>query len=181
MPRAPAHSRGTLLQFWADPAAGRCGAPFARVRAKVNWYKSAGLLGVRYRIATFALPFAILALALRRQWAVWDAAATFPNLLGTLAALTTREVPALLLLSSALPFFQALALSALSSTPTSWLARALRDASLGNEDASFWFLAPLFVVIAYGETVIVATLLDALVWTIGRSIKLFGAGRHAIW
>ncbi|KAJ9236740.1 putative GPI maturation protein [Paecilomyces variotii] len=150
---------GISFQLWSDPT---CGSP-VKVSLKVDLSGSLGELVMRYRTVFAAFPLLVVAIVLRKQFQVYDETGYFITFLESLSLSLRSSLPLLML---ALSFFaSSLATSRRlppNDDPFHWRTNATEsaidftknDLLLGSQDAFFWFLVPLFVLISIGICVV---------------------------
>lgn len=158
--REQATLRGVSFQLWTDPS---CGST-VDLSLEVDIASSLGELVMRYRTVFAAFPLLVVALALRKQFQVYDETGYFITFTEGLDSALHSSLPILLLAMSLL----ASSLATSPSLPTSEDALHLRtnstetpvdftknDLLLGSQDTFFWFLVPVFGLISVGVCVIV--------------------------
>ncbi|PWW73118.1 PGAP1-domain-containing protein [Tuber magnatum] len=158
----PGSKRGLSLQLWLDPT---CNST-VEVSAEFDFLGSLGRLTMRYRTVFAAFPLLVVALVLRIQFQEYDNKGHFMSFGEGLDRLIPRTLPYVLVALSAL----AISLSftgaeqenpvpsplSKSTTEQSTTAAdfAKNDLLVGLQDPFFWFLAPLFALIAVGVCVV---------------------------
>lgn len=209
-------SQGVTLQFWTDPS---CDAPLD-IQIKFDLMGSFGKTVIRYRIALAAFPLAIVALCLKRQFSEYNSGGMSPvwlqgaNPLGyfvsfddSLLLVIRDSLPALLFLVSIASIWIASiqrpeispfivlnrrALEALDRIRGANIESPRRnDMLLGLREPFLWFLAPLFVLVCVGVTIVVskiafvATVAITALWNKFPSFPWVGAmqwlDRSAPW
>lgn len=159
---------GVSFQLWTDPSAGST----VDISLKVDIASSLGELVMRYRTVFAAFPLLVVALALRKQFQVYDQTGYFITFTEGLDSALHSSLPILLLamslLASSLATSTALPASEeglhLSPNATeSPIDFTKNDLLLGSQDAFFWFLVPVFGLISVGVCVIVNYLTLALI------------------
>lgn len=159
---------GVSFQLWTDPS---CGST-VDISLKVDIANSLGELVMRYRTVFAAFPLLVVALALRKQFQVYDATGYFITFTEGLDSALHSSLPILLLAMSLL----ASSLATARALPASEDALHLRtnatetpvdftknDLLLGSQDAFFWFLVPIFGLISVGVCVLTNYLVLVLV------------------
>ncbi|KAL9117923.1 MAG: hypothetical protein Q9187_005535 [Circinaria calcarea] len=154
---------GVSLQFWSDPT---CNTSID-ISLKADIPGSIGKLFVRYRIVFVAFPILIMALVLRKQFAIHDDSGVFITFAESLNLCLRSSLPLLLLAMSFLAMILANSSTAKRRSPSrgllfwrgneteSLVDYTKNDLLLGSSDPFFWFLVPLFGLLSTGVCVIV--------------------------
>jgi glycosylphosphatidylinositol deacylase len=150
---------GVSFQLWTDPSGGST----VDLSLEVDIASSLGELVMRYRTVFAAFPLLVVALALRKQFQLYDETGYFITFTEGLDSALHSSLPILLLAMSLL----ASSLATSTALPTSEDALPLRtnstetpvdftknDLLLGSQDTFFWFLVPIFGLISVGVCVI---------------------------
>jgi hypothetical protein len=172
-------SRGVTLQFWTDPI---CDGPLD-IAVKFDFMGSLGKTVIRYRIALAAFPIAIVALCLKRQFSEYNSGGSSPTWVilmtgyflsfdDALLLVIRDSLPVLLLFVSIASIWTASIQTPEESPFTIINGKALEalgrfrgsqiysprknDLLLGLREPFLWFLAPLFVILSVGVTVVVS-------------------------
>lgn len=156
---------GVSFQLWTDPSYGAT----VDISVQVDVASSLGELVMRYRTVFAAFPLLVVALALRKQFQVYDATGIFITFTEGLDSAVRSSLPILLLAMSLLA--SSLATSSTTTTttlppsddPFPWRTNSTEspidftknDLLLGSQDTFFWFLVPVFGVISVGVCVVV--------------------------
>jgi hypothetical protein len=207
-------SQGVTLQFWTDPS---CDTPLD-IQIKFDLMGSFGKTVMRYRIGLAAFPLAIVAMCLKRQFSEYNTGGMVPDDIyltagyfisfdDSLLYVIRDSLPMLLLFISissvwlasiqtpeVSPFivFNGKALEALDRIRGSSVESPRRnDMLLGLREPFLWFLAPVFVLVSVGVTIVVskiaflATLAITALWNRIPSFPWLGAiqwlDRSAPW
>lgn len=149
---------GVSFQLWTDPTSDST----VDITLTVDVLSSLGELVMRYRTVFAAFPLLVVALALRKQFQVYDESGFFITFAEGLDSALRSSMPVLLLAMSLL----ASSLASSTALPTGddpfhWATNATEtpidfmknDLLLGSQDAFFWFLVPLFGLISVGVCV----------------------------
>ncbi|CAZ80189.1 unnamed protein product [Tuber melanosporum] len=158
----PSSQRGLSLQLWLDPT---CNST-VEIEVRFDFLGSLGRLAMRYRTVFAAFPLLVVALVLRIQFREYDNKGRFMSFGEGLDRLIPRTLPYVLVALSALAISLSFAKakqdnpvpSPLSKSVTEQSATAIEfaknDLLVGLQDPFFWFLAPLFALIAVGVCVV---------------------------
>ncbi|RPA94491.1 PGAP1-domain-containing protein [Choiromyces venosus 120613-1] len=158
----PSSKRGLSLQLWLDPT---CNST-VEVSVEFDFLGSLGRLAMRYRTVFAAFPLLVVALVLRIQFQEYDNKGRFMSFGEGLDRLIPRTLPYVLVALSALAISLSFAKaeqdnpvpSPLSKSATEQSTTAMEfaknDLLVGLQDPFFWFLAPLFALIAVGVCVV---------------------------
>ncbi|KAF2279178.1 GPI inositol-deacylase-like protein [Westerdykella ornata] len=144
-------SNGVSLQLWSDPT---CDKPM-EVSLHLDLAGSIGKLWMRYRIVFAAFPLFVVAMVVRHQFRFYDETGIFMSFTESMNNCLRSSLPlaiaALTFLSIVLPGAQyehTLAdrwlLARKGSNSTDVLHYANNELLIGQQDAFFWFLVPLF-------------------------------------
>jgi GPI inositol-deacylase len=177
--RGLATSNGISLQLWSDPS---CDTSID-VALSVDIPGSLGKLVMRYRTVFAAFPLLVVALVLRKQFKVYDETGVFMTFAESMTRCLRTSLPLLLLAMS----FLASSLATSSHSPTSstglfhWSSNGTEsaidftknDLLLGSQDSFFWFLVPLFGVIAIGICIALNYVVLAIVHILAIGSGLF--------
>ncbi|KAK4632114.1 GPI inositol-deacylase [Fulvia fulva] len=148
-------TEGLSLQLWTDPT---CNST-VEVSLKVDKLGSAGKLVMRYRTVFAAFPLLVVALVLRKQFKVYDTTGVFMSFTQSMDQCIRTSLPAIFI---ALTFFGVAVsksshniwtrhlLSTSTGTSEQTIDFTVNDLMLGTSDPFFWFLVPLFAIIAVG-------------------------------
>ncbi|KAL3470275.1 PGAP1-like protein-domain-containing protein [Aspergillus californicus] len=158
-PLRQSSQRGVSFQLWTDPS---CDST-VDITLTVDILGSLGELVMRYRTVFAAFPLLVVALALRKQFRVYDETGFFITFAEGLDSALRSSLPILLLAMSLLAssFATSTTLPA-GDDPFHWATNATEtpinftknDLLLGSQDAFFWFLVPLFGLICTGACVL---------------------------
>ncbi|KAK5175490.1 GPI inositol deacylase [Saxophila tyrrhenica] len=148
-------SEGLSLQLWTDPT---CNST-VKVTLSVDVLGSAGKLVMRYRTVLAAMPVLVVAIVMRKQFKVYDATGVFVSFSQSMDQCLRTSLP---MIFTAMTFL-GIALSKATKGPLArqWLSTStgttdtavdftINDLLLGTSDPFFWFLVPLFGLIAVG-------------------------------
>ena len=151
---------GVSFQLWTDPSYGST----VDISVTVDIASSLGELVMRYRTVFAAFPLLVVALALRKQFQVYDETGFFITFTEGLDSAVRSSLPILLVAMSLL----ASSLATTTTLPPSddpfhWRTNSTEspidftknDLLLGSQDTFFWFLVPVFGMISVGVCVIV--------------------------
>jgi hypothetical protein len=177
--RGLATSNGISLQLWSDPS---CDTSID-VALSVDIPGSLGKLVMRYRTVFAAFPLLVVALVLRKQLKLYDETGVFMTFAESMTRCLRTSLPLLLLAMS----FLASSLATSSHSPTSstglfhWSSNGTEsaidftknDLLLGSQDSFFWFLVPLFGVIAIGICIALNYVVLAIVHILAIGSGLF--------
>ncbi|KAF9129937.1 GPI inositol deacylase [Mortierella sp. 14UC] len=189
-------NNGVELRFWMDPL---CPEPLS-LALEVDKYGSLGKVVIRYRMVVLVFTFLVVLLALRTQIRGWTRTGHFMSFGETLSKLVRSTFWHFSVLLATISVLQHLiprtavdvGNEAISSSQGSSLAGSklgtadgrpwwwysgqwFGDALLGDNDAFFWFLAPVFFQVAVGIVAFVWILLNTIVRTIAL-LSRRGAG-----
>lgn len=171
-------SHGVTLQFWTDPS---CDAPLD-IQIKFDLMGSFGKTVIRYRIVLAAFPLAIVALTLKRQFSEYNTGGmTLCSIFLMVGYFLSFDDSLLLVIRDSLPMlllFTSIASVWLASIQTPEISpfvllngtlEALHrirgthidsprrnDMLLGLREPFLWFLAPLFILVCVGITIVVS-------------------------
>ncbi|KAF9295030.1 GPI inositol deacylase [Linnemannia elongata] len=191
-------NNGVELRFWMDPT---CPEPLS-LTLEVDKYGSLGKVVIRYRMVVWVFTFLVILLTLRAQIQSWSRTGHFVPFGEALSSLIRSTFWQFSVLLGAISMLQHLiprtavdigneAISssqgsplAGSSKPTEtgsgpWWRHSAQwfgDALLGDNDAFFWFLAPLFFQVAVGIVAFVWILLNSIVRTVAFLTKRVAGG-----
>lgn len=151
---------GVSFQLWTDPTSGAS----VDISLKVDIAGSLGELVMRYRTVFAAFPLLVVALVIRKQFKIYDKTGYFITFAEGLDSTLRSSLPVLLAAMSL--FASSLATSKKlppTDDPFHWRTNSTEtpidftknDLLLGSDDAFFWFLVPVFGLIAVGVCVIV--------------------------
>lgn len=143
---------GLSFQFWSDPTC----ASSIHVRISVDVLGSMGKLYMRYRTAFAAFPLLIVALAVRKQFRVYDHQGIYISFNESLELCLRRSIPLILtsltFLSLSIGDDAAGTASFLFSRYAGWAGVDFHQNDLlaGTNDPFFWFMVPLIGVCSVG-------------------------------
>ncbi|KAG0263976.1 GPI inositol deacylase [Mortierella polycephala] len=186
-------NQGLELQFWMDPTC----PELLSLNLQIDKYGSLGKVVIRYRMVVLVFTFLVILLTLRAQFKSYNANGSFIHfgvMLTQLIRTTFWKFSILLGVLSALQSFKSRTtvhileaellgnfahsgtgsnlgkvMEQMAESATSWLSSVwFEDALLGGQDAFFWFLAPVFFLVAVGIVVFVWVLLNSIVNIISR-------------
>ncbi|KAG0220272.1 GPI inositol deacylase [Mortierella sp. NVP41] len=189
-------NKGVELHFWMDPT---CPEPLS-LTLKIDKYGSLGKVVIRYRMVVLAFTFVVVLLTLKAQVKEWVRTGEFMPFGKTLSRLVRSTFWQFSVVLAGVSVAQHLlpqtvadididigvgelslshSGSELESESTSallvWRGRSGRywfgDAILGDNDAFFWFLAPVFFQVAIGIVAFVWILLNAIVKVVALLTK----------
>lgn len=151
---------GMSFQLWTDPSSD---SP-VDISLRVDITGSLGELVMRYRTVFASFPLLVVALALRKQFQVYDESGYFIPFSDALDRSLRSSLPLLLVAMSLLA--TSLATSKTlppTDDPFHWRTNSTEapvdftknDLLLGAQDSFFWFLVPIFGMISVGACVIV--------------------------
>ena len=173
--REQAALTGVSFQLWTDPSQ----ESTVDISLQVDIARSLGELVMRYRTIFAAFPLLVVALALRKQFRVYDQTGYFITFMEGLDSVFHSSLPLMLVGMSLLA--SSLVTSKLPSTDDSLHLRTnstetpvdftKNDLLLGSQDAFFWFLVPVFGLISVGVCVMVNYLILGIL-----SVLSFGYG-----
>lgn len=190
-------NNGVELRFWMDST---CPEPLS-LTLEVDKYGSLGKVVIRYRMVVLVFTFLAVLLTFRAQIQGWSRTGHFVPFGETLSQLIRSTFWKFSVLLAAISMLQHLiprtavdiGSEAISSAQGSSLAGSSKlteiggrpwwrpsgqwfgDALLGDNDAFFWFLAPVFFQVAVGIVAFVWILLSTIVKTVALLTK-YGAG-----
>ncbi|KAF9908894.1 GPI inositol deacylase [Linnemannia zychae] len=192
-------NKGIELRFWIDPL---CAQPLS-LALEVDKYGSLGKVVIRYRMVVLVFTFLVVLLALRAQVRELARTGYFMSFGETLSKLIRSTFWHFSVLLAAMSVLQHLipraaidiGNEAISSSQGSPLAGSklgvagdrpwwwypgqwFGDALLGDNDAFFWFLAPMFFQVAVGIVAFVWILLNTIVKTVAL-LSRRGAGSES--
>lgn len=191
-------NNGVELRFWMDPT---CPEPLS-LTLEVDKYGSLGKVVIRYRMVVLVFTFLAILLTLRAQIQGWSRTGhfmPFGEALSSLIRSTFWQFSVLLGVISVLQHLIPrtavdIGNEAISSSQGSSLAGSPKmtetggrswwqysgqwfgDALLGDNDAFFWFLAPLFFQVAVGIVAFIWILLNSIVRTVALLTKRGASG-----
>ncbi|KAG9063172.1 GPI inositol deacylase [Linnemannia hyalina] len=185
-------NNGVELRFWMDPT---CPEPLS-LTLEVDKYGSLGKVVIRYRMVVLVFTFLAILLTLRAQIQGWSRMGHFMPFGEALSLLIRSTFWQFAVLLGAISMLQHLiprtavdiGNEAISSSQGSlagsskltesggrpWWQHSgqwFGDALLGDNDAFFWFLAPLFFQVAVGIVAFVWILLNLIVRTVALLTK----------
>ncbi|KAF9188961.1 GPI inositol deacylase [Haplosporangium sp. Z 767] len=181
-------NQGLGLQFWMDPT---CPEPLS-LNLQIDKYGSLGKVAIRYRMVVLVFAFLAVLLTLRAQFKSYGTSGSFIHFGAMLTQLIRTTFWKFSILLGALSVLQSFksrttvhileaellgniaqsgagsnsgkAVEQMAESATSWLSGIwFEDALLGGQDAFFWFLAPVFFLVAVGLVVFVWVLLNSIV------------------
>ncbi|KAK3841422.1 MAG: PGAP1-like protein-domain-containing protein [Linnemannia gamsii] len=180
-------NNGVELRFWMDPT---CPEPLS-LALEVDKYGSLGKVVIRYRMVVLVFTFLVILLTLRAQIRGWTRTGHFMSFGETLSKLVRSTFWKFSVLLAVISMLQHLfprtavdiGSEAISSSQGSSLAGSklktangslwwqhsgqwFGDALLGDNDAFFWFLAPVFFQMAVGIVAFVWIMLNTIVRTL---------------
>lgn len=170
--REDADTAGISFQLWSDPS---CNSSL-QLSLRADIPGSMGKLAMRYRTVFAAFPLLVVALVLRQQFKIYDQTGVFISFMQGLDICLRSSLPFLFLGLSFLSTSLATSQSAMSgSGPASWRSNSTEtvidfsknDLLLGSPDAFFWFLVPLFGMIAIGTCVVLNYVAMILIHALG--------------
>lgn len=144
---------GLSFQFWTDPT---CDSSI-NVRLSVDVLGSMGKLYMRFRTAFAAFPLLVVALAVRKQFRVYDSQGVFISFNESLELCLRRSVP--LILASLTLLSLSVGTSGSRGAASLWPFRTAtwavidfrqNDLLAGTQDVFFWFMVPLIGVCCVG-------------------------------
>jgi hypothetical protein len=191
-------NNGVELRFWMDPT---CPESLS-LTLEVDKYGSLGKVVIRYRMVVLVFTFLVVLLAIRAQIKGWSRTGyfvPFGEILSLLIRSTFWKFSVLLAAISMLQHLiprtavdigteaissaQGSSLEGLSKLTATGGRRWWRhsdqlfgDALLGDNDAFFWFLAPVFFQVAVGIVVFVLILMNTIVKTVALLTKCSAGG-----
>ncbi|KAJ9657537.1 GPI inositol deacylase [Coniosporium apollinis] len=154
---------GLSLQLWSDPT---CDSSMD-VSLHVDTLGSIGKLWMRYRTVFAAFPLLIVALALRKQFKIYDETGIFMSFSESINQCLKTSLPVLFIALTFLGTSLANASQGPLKAESHWLYGWSRNSTesaldysandllLGSQDTFFWFLVPLFGLICVGICVAV--------------------------
>ncbi|KAL5340357.1 PGAP1-like protein-domain-containing protein [Aspergillus crustosus] len=158
-PLRQASQNGVSFQLWTDPTSDSK----VDIILTVDIISSLGELVMRYRTMFAAFPLLVVALALRKQFQVYDETGFFITFAEGLDSALRSSMPVLLLAMSLLASsFATSTTLPTGDDPFHWQTNSTEtpldftknDLLLGSQDAFFWFLVPLFGIISVGVCVL---------------------------
>lgn len=191
-------NNGVELRFWMDPT---CPEPLS-LTLEVDKYGSLGKVVIRYRMVVLVFTFLVIQLTLRAQIQSWSRTGHFVPFGEALSSLIRSTFWQFSVLLGAISMLQHLiprtavdigneAISSSQGSPLAGSSKSTEtgsgpwwwhsaqwfgDALLGDNDAFFWFLAPLFFQVAVGIVAFVWILLNSIVRAVAFLTKRVAGG-----